>query len=172
VPAVWFWWMGGDMVLDRSKDVDRTKKGIAVSDTELGQVKVSWKDFSSVHFADAPVEAGYADFDGGRHIRGTVVTESGAELTGDVRWDNDEEYTWEMLDGDYKGIEFKVEVGKISSIEKRGYSATVLLLDGRSFQLEGRNDVNPGNRGITVRAEDGSVHQLAWGDFRELKLDP
>jgi hypothetical protein len=45
----------------------------------------------------------------------------------------------------------------------------VLLLDGRSFQLEGRNDVN---RGITVRAEDGSVHQLAWDDFRELKLDP
>jgi hypothetical protein len=48
----------------------------------------------------------------------------------------------------------------------------VLLLDGRSFQLEGRNVVNPGNRGITVRAEDGSVHQLAWDDFRELKLDP
>ena len=162
---------GRDMVLDGTKDVDRTNKGIAVSDPALGQVKLSWKDFSSVHFADAPVDAGYAGFDGGRYIRGTVVTESGEELTGDIRWDNDEEYTWEMLDWDYKDIEFKVEFSKISSLVKRGYSATVQLLDGRSFQLESRNDVDPGNRGITVRAGDGSVHQLSWDDFRELRLD-
>ena len=162
---------GRDMVLRGSNDIDRTNRGISVSDPALGQVTVSWKDFYLVHFYDAPVEMGYADFDGGRTIQGTVITESGEAFEGEIRWDNDEEYTWEMLDGDYKGIEFKVEFSRIASITKRGYSATVVLLDGRSFQLEGRNDVNLSNRGITVRAQDGSVHELVWDDFRELRLD-
>jgi hypothetical protein len=132
---------------------------------------VGWKDFSAVHFEQAPVETTYNEFDGGRPIHGTVLTESGEEVTGDIRWDNDEEYTWEMLEGDYKGIDFTVEFSQIASITKRGYSAAVVLVDGRTFQLSGTNDVNPGNRGITVRAEDGSAHEVQWDDFRELRLN-
>ena len=161
---------GEEMVLRGTNDVGRTNRGISVSDPTLGQVKVGWKDFSEVHFRRAPVQTTYEEFDGGRPIRGTVVTESGEELTGDIRWDNDEEYTWEMLDGDYKGIDFTVEFSQIASIAKRGYSAAVELVDGRTFQLSGTNDVNPGNRGITIRAEDGSAHRVEWDDFRELRL--
>ena len=161
---------GEEMVLRGTNDVGRTNRGISVSDPTLGQVKVGWKDFSEVHFRRAPVQTTYEEFDGGRPIRGTVVTESGEELTGDIRWDNDEEYTWEMLDGDYKGIDFTVEFSQIASIAKRGYSAAVELVDGRTFQLSGTNDVNPGNRGITIRAEDGSTHRVEWDDFRELRL--
>ena len=126
---------GEEMVLRGTNDVGRTNRGISVSDPTLGQVKVGWKDFSEVHFRRAPVQTTYEEFDGGRPIRGTVVTESGEELTGDIRWDNDEEYTWEMLDGDYKGIDFTVEFSQIASIAKRGYSAAVELVDGRTFQL-------------------------------------
>ncbi len=162
---------GRDMVLRGTNDVDRDNRGISVSDPALGQVTVSWNDFAAVHFDEPPMEIGYAGFDGGRRIRGTVTTESGEALSGDVRWDNDEEFTWEMLDGDYKGIEFKVEFSRIASITKRAYSATVVLLDGRSFQLEGGNDVNPSNRGVTVSMEDGSVHVLDWDDFREFRLE-
>ena len=161
---------GEEMVLSGTNDVGRTNRGISVSDPTLGQVKVGWKDFSEVHFRKAPVQTAYEEFDGGRPIRGTVVTESGEELTGDIRWDNDEEYTWEMLDGDYKGIDFTIEFSQIASIAKRGYSAAVKLVDGRTFQLSGSNDVNPGNRGITIRSEDGSTHRLEWDDFRELRL--
>ena len=161
---------GEEMVLRGTNDVGRANRGISVSDPTLGQVKVGWKDFSEVHFRRAPVQTTYEEFDGGRPIRGTVVTESGEELTGDIRWDNDEEYTWEMLDGDYKGIDFTVEFSQITSIAKRGYSAAVELVDGRTFQLSGTNDVNPGNRGITIRSEDGSTHRVEWDDFRELRL--
>ena len=161
---------GEEMVLRGTNDVGRTNRGISVSDPTLGQVKVGWKDFSEVHFRRAPVQTTYEEFDGGSPIRGTVVTESGEELTGDIRWDNDEEYTWEMLDGDYKGIDFTVEFSQIASIAKRGYSAAVELVDGRTFQLSGTNDVNPGNRGITIRSEDGSTHRVEWDDFRELRL--
>jgi hypothetical protein len=162
---------GEEMILRGTNDVDRTNNGISVSDPALGRVKVDWKDFSVVHFAEAPVATSYEEFDGGRRIRGTVVTESGEELTGDILWDNDEEYTWEMLDGDYKGIDFTVEFSQIASIQKRGYSAAVVLVDGRTFQLSGSNDVNPGNRGITIRADDGSARQVPWDDFAEVRLN-
>ncbi len=79
---------GEEMVLRGTNDVGRTNRGISVSDPTLGQVKVGWKDFSEVHFRRAPVQTTYEEFDGGRPIRGTVVTESGEELTGDIRWDN------------------------------------------------------------------------------------
>ena len=162
---------GDEMVLHGTNDVGRTNRGISVSDPALGQVKVGWKDFSEVRFYEAPThQITYGEFDGGRPIRGTVVTESGEELTGDIRWDNDEEYTWEMLDGDYKGIDFNIEFSQIASIVKRGYSAAVQLEDGRSFHLSGSNDVNPGNRGITIRADDGSAHGVEWDDFVELRL--
>lgn len=161
---------GEEMVLRGTNDVGRTNNGISVSDPALGQVKVGWKDFSEVHFRKAPAQTTYQEFDGGRPIRGTVITESGEELTGDIRWDNDEEYTWEMLNGDYKGIDFDVEFSQIASIAKRGRGAAVELVDGRTFQLSGTNDVNPGNRGITIRADDGSARHIRWADFRELRL--
>ncbi len=163
---------GEEMILRDSNDVDRSNRGISVSDPSLGQVMVEWKDFAAVRFERAPTETRYDEFDGGRLIHGSVLTESGEDLTGDIRWDNDEEYTWEMLNGDYKGIDFDVEFSQIASISKKGYSAEVVLVDGRTFHLSGSNDVNPGNRGITVRTADGSVHEVQWDDFRELRLDP
>ena len=162
---------GQEVILTGSNDVDRSNRGISVSDPALGQIKVDWKDFSAVHLERAAFETAYDEFDGGRLIRGTVVTESGEEHAGDIRWDNDEEYTWEMLNGDYKGIDFTVEFSRIASITKKGYSAEVVLLDGRTFHLSGSNDVNPNNRGITIRAADGAVHEVEWDDFRELRLD-
>ena len=162
---------GQEVLLTGSNDVDRSNRGISVSDPALGQIKVDWKDFSAVHLERAAFETAYDEFDGGRLIRGTVVTESGEEHAGDIRWDNDEEYTWEMLNGDYKGIDFTVECSRIASITKKGYSAEVVLLDGRTFHLSGSNDVNPNNRGITIRAADGAVHEVEWDDFRELRLD-
>ena len=162
---------GQEVLLTGSNDVDRSNRGISVSDPALGQIKVDWKDFSAVHLERPAFETAYDEFDGGRLIRGTVVTESGEEHAGDIRWDNDEEYTWEMLNGDYKGIDFTVEFSRIASITKKGYSAEVVLLDGRTFHLSGSNDVNPNNRGITIRAADGAVHEVEWDDFRELRLD-
>ena len=118
----------------------------------------------------ADFEPGYGYFDGGQPIRGVLVTESGAEYAGDIAWDNDEASSWEMLDGDIDGVEFQVEFSQIARLEKTRRGALVELRDGRSFELEGSNDVERGNRGITISVGDDSV-EIEWDDFRELRIE-
>ena len=161
---------GEEMVLRGTNDVDDSNRGITVSDAALGQVDVSWDDFESVRFHPADVPVTYGQFDGGERIRGTVVTEDGTQLTGTIAWDRDESYTWEMLDGDYRGIDFSVEFGKISRIERAGWGVEVELKDGRTFELDGSNDVDDGNRGIAVETDEGTT-LVQWDDFAEIWLD-
>jgi hypothetical protein len=161
---------GEQMVLDGTNDVDRSNSGISVSDPALGQVEVVWDDFESMRFHGTDAEATYSDFDGGRRLRGTVVTENGRELSGAIRWDNDEAYSWEMLNGDADGVEFDIEFGQIARITRTDEGARVTLRDGRTFELGNSNDVDDGNRGIVVGEGDGVV-KIAWDNFRELRLE-
>ena len=161
---------GEEMVLRGANDVDDSNRGITVSDPGLGQIEVQWDDFDQVRFHPADVHARLETFDGGPRIRGTVVTESGEEITGNIRWDNDESYSWEMLDGEYRDVEFSVEFGKIARIVRTNWGAEVTLKDGRTFELSDSNDVDDDNGGITVY-DDGLDWEVDWSDFVELRLE-
>jgi hypothetical protein len=161
---------GDEVTLDGTNDVNAENRGITVSDPALGQVKVDWSDFDALTFAEAPAGADAVRFDGGRPLSGTVVTQSGEELRGAVRWDDDEAATWEMLNGSAGGADFEVEFGQIARIEKIGRGALVTLKDGRQLELTGSNDVNDENNGIYVDTGNG-VRKVSWEDFRELRLE-
>lgn len=161
---------GDEIVLRGTNDVDSSNRGITVSDPDLGQIEVQWDDFDQVRFHPAEVEARLETFDGGHLIHGTVVTASGEEITGNIRWDNDESYSWEMLDGEYRDVEFSVEFGNIARIVRTNRGADVTLKDGRTFELSDSNDVDDDNGGITIY-DEGLDWQVDWSDFVELRLD-
>ncbi|MFC1575935.1 hypothetical protein ACFL5A_04770, partial [Gemmatimonadota bacterium] len=177
----------GEVVeLRGSNDVDYDNRGILVADPDLGIVTLEWEVFDHVRFHPLEGEGassgnGFRAFDGGHGLRGTVVTEDGSELTGRIRWDADEEASWELLDGDRNGVAFEVEFGKIALIEKASReSARVTLLDGRVLELEGSNDVDRDNKGILVKPEEGGPTsatgepvwiKVEWADFREVRFD-
>lgn len=158
---------GDQMILDGTNDVDSSISGIEVSDATLGSIKLDWDDFARVTFHGTDDEVAVANFDGGGPIRGTVTTEDGQRLTGQIVWDADEMYTWEMLNGEIGDLDLHVEFAQIDRIEKSRNGAMVTLKDGRSFELSGSNDVDRGNRGITVRT-DGRDFEVEWRDFREV----
>ncbi len=162
---------GKQFTLSGTNDVNRKNRGITVSDPSLGQVKVGWRAFESVRFHGTDAEESPVDYSGGDAIRGTVITASGDELSGLIRWDRDEERSWEMLNGQAGGADFDIEFSRIARIVKNGEGCMVELRDGRLFDLKGSNDVDGGNRGIFVDVGDQS-RTLAWRDFRELRLDP
>lgn len=163
---------GEEVRLSGSNDVNSSNRGIQVSDPGLGQVQVGWSSFGSLRLHPADRVADYDAFDGGHRLRGTVETEDGRTHSGWIRWDNDEEWSWELLDGDYRGVTFDVEFGNIERIEKRSTrSAEVVLRDGRTFELEGSNDVDRGNKGIFVRTDDGDSLVVSWRDFRALTFE-
>ena len=110
-----------------------------------------------------------SDFDGGFDLTGTVVTESGDEIEGTVRWDMDESRTWELLNGDADGVEYHIELSQVARIEKATRGSRVTLKDGREFHLTGSNDVTRQNRGIVVESA-GQSYRTDWTDFRALRL--
>ncbi|MBW3535135.1 MAG: hypothetical protein KY453_07955, partial [Gemmatimonadetes bacterium] len=104
---------GEELELDDSNDVDHRNRGIQVSDPSLGQVQVDWDAFASLRFHAPDRHAAYADFDGGRRLRGEVITDDGERWRGFVRWDNDESWSWELLDGEYRDVVYDVELGNV-----------------------------------------------------------
>jgi hypothetical protein len=163
---------GEEVLLRNSNDVDSSNRGIAVSDPSLGQVQVRWGAFEEITFHAAPVaEGGYDAFDGGRPLFGTVETRDGEEFSGYIRWDNDEAYTWEILDGRDGDVDFDVEFGQLRSIRRAGsWGSEVTLLDGRTLELEGSNDVDEDNKGIFIILDDGETVLIPWRDFVEARF--
>jgi len=169
---------GAELVLRGTNDVDEDNRGIEVSDPALGRAVVPWEELESVVFSRAPAtgagpwRAGRASFDGGRPLAGTVETRTGHTLSGRIRWDNDEESTWEVLDGRADGVDYDVELGQVRSIERVESAATrVELLDGRVLHLEGSNDVGEENQGIFVLVEGGETALVRWADFERVTFD-
>lgn len=161
---------GEELVLSGTNDVDRRNNGITVADPALGAVNVPWEDFDRLRFHQAAAEQTVHDFDGGRPLAGAVTTVSGERLSGPVKWDSDEAWSWETLDGRMGRTEFEIEFSKIAAIWRDGGGAIVELRDGRVFRLVGSNDVNSGNRGIVVSTEAGDV-KVPWKEFAELTLE-
>lgn len=156
---------GQELEMGGTNDVNSGNRGIFISDPGLGRVEVSWDEFREVRFHD-PVAQNYEVFDGGRRLEGTVYATNGQEYTGTIRWDNDEEWTWEGLDGGYQGVEYDVEFGLIQSIERVSENTSrVTLRDGRVLSLRGSNDVDEDNKGVFIHSAEGDAVMLMWDEF-------
>jgi hypothetical protein len=163
---------GTEMVLRGSNDVNEENRGICIGDPAFGQVKVEWEEFEKLEFKTAPRAVTYSEFKGGRKIKGTVYAEDGEEYVGEICWDDDEEFTWEMLNGDYRDTEFDIEFGFIKQIEKNSRrTCDVTILDGRVFRLGGSNDVDDDNKGIIITQADGKDIYVDWEDFSRVVFD-
>lgn len=164
---------GEEVVLRGTNDVNDGNRDILVSDPALGEIRVEWDELDAVTFTAPPVQPEFSAFDGGRRIRGTVTARGGARHTGMIRWDNDEEYTWEVLDGELRGgIQLDVEFAAIAAIERASdRGARVTLRDGRVFELSGSNDVDAGNKGVYIEAADGTMVLVRWDRFERADFD-
>ncbi|MFZ5981839.1 MAG: hypothetical protein ACOYVF_14560 [Candidatus Zixiibacteriota bacterium] len=163
---------GDEMILRGTNDVDDDNRGIVISDPNLGDVQVEWDDFDRLDFDKAPNKIGYDRFDGGHPLKGTVYTEDGDSYKGLIRWDNDEEYSWEILDGNSRDIDFNIEFGNIKQIQKQSYrGAEVTLWDGRTFSLRESNDIDEDNKGIFITADDGDDILVEWDEFNRVEFD-
>jgi hypothetical protein len=78
-----------------------------------------------------------------------------------------------------RDVQFDIEFGMIDRIERASSrSARVVLLNGRSFELEDSNDVNRENKGIFVRlpvserGPEGTAEwrMLTWDEFEEVRF--
>jgi hypothetical protein len=149
-----------------TNDVNRENRGIEISDVAFGRATVHWEDFKSVRFHDPEIDHAWPDFDPASPIRGTVYARDGRVLEGEIRWGNDETQLWEALDGWIGDTRFDIEFGAITSVARLDDErVSVTLLDGRTFELDGSDDVDENNRGIYVKPEGRARRLVRWRDF-------
>jgi len=164
---------GRTMTLEGTNDVDKTNRGISVRLPEVGTVEVRWDEFASLELAPAPPSPGYDQFDGGQRLSGRVVTASGETLEGLIRWDRDEEYSWETLDGDSGDVSWAIPFDNIRRLTRltKG-SGMVELRNGQQLELRNSNDVNDDNKGILVTGSSREAVELSWSEMESVEFFP
>ena len=162
---------GTTMTLGGTNDVNDDNRGTVVQVAGLGRLTVPWDELVRVDFRPPPASPGYDRFDGGKRLEAAVRTVDGRSWRARIRWDQDERFNWETLDGEEDGIEYRIPFLAIRSIAPSEHGgANVVLRDGRKLHLTGSNDVDDGNRGLALEQPDGSVTLLAWEELREVEL--
>lgn len=162
---------GTTVEVDRGRDIGSRVSGILVSDHDLGQVDLDWREVDSVRFHAPDRDVAYDAYQPGSSLRGTVVLRDGERLSGPLRWDNDERYGWEVLDGRADGIDFDVELSAVRSVRRLGTRrALVTLLDGRELELGGSNDIGLGNKGIVLLGDETPI-LIEWLDLDEVVFE-
>ena len=177
---------------------------IAVVDPGLGQVSVSSSDFRSLRFHDpaegpdgglaassAPGGAEYEAFGTGAYLRGTVATRTGEEYEGRIRWGAPKTTTWDHLRGNSDGVWMFVRFARIRRVELLEFPyleadsvggteverslVRVTLLDGRSYEMSGVEDLGEVNVGILVLpagdGADSGWRRVALEDLREVRFE-
>ncbi len=137
---------------------------IQIHDTEIGLIKLDWKNIDRVEFFATPRNLENVF---GSPLYGTVKSEEG-DFTGYLQWDHDERLTEDELNGETDDGDLDIKFGNIKSIRKKWKSSLVTLQSGRSFELDGTNDVDDGNRGIIVNMPGQGRVDIDWDEFEEI----
>jgi hypothetical protein len=150
-----------------SNDIDEDTE-IHVWDRAAGEIRVRWKEIRTIDFLPTPANLAVPAF----RLRGTVETEDGS-FQGYIQWDQDECLSTDELDGDTRDGDVSLKMGEIRSIERRSRrSSDVVLRDGRTFTLDGSNDVDSSNRGIYVHDWKFGRVLIDWDTFLRVDFDP
>ena len=162
---------GRELELRGSNDVNDDNKGIIVTVEGLGRVDLKWEDFESVTFKDAPGSGmSYSEFNSPQKIVAKVEVDNGDVLEGEIVYDLDEEYSFEVLNGRDDDTKYVIPFRNIKSIEPRSADrATVELKDSSTIVLEDSQDVSEKNQGILVKTGSDNVY-VPWERVRKVTM--
>jgi hypothetical protein len=169
---------GREMVLSKTRESGRGHRGVYVDDTRYGRVLISWDAFERVDFTAGGTPPGYADFQPGRPLGGTVTTRDGRRLEGRLVYDFDETETTETLDVSFKGVDYGIPLGMIASIVPpareggTGETGRVVLHGGEALQVERTGDVGATNAGMLVFVERRErPEHVPWAEVAQIDFD-
>ncbi|WP_370090465.1 hypothetical protein [Ekhidna sp.] len=163
---------GRELDLRGTNDVDDDNKGIIVTVKGLGRVDIPWDEFDKVTFKDAPNSGPtYSSFGSPKKISGTVEVDNGDRHNGEIIFDLDEEYTFELLNGEDDDVKFIIPFYNISAIAPRSSDTSIITLkDGSKLTLEDGQDVSDKNLGVLIRTKSDRVY-VPWDRIEKINLD-
>lgn len=163
---------GRELDLRGTNDVDDDNKGIIVTVKGLGRVDIEWEDFDKVTFTQAPDSGpSYSSFASPKKIKGTVIVDNGDRHSGEIIYDLDEEYTFELLNGEKDDTKFIIPFSNIKEIEpRRSDEARITLISGDELVLEDGQDVSDKNLGVLIKTNSDRVY-VPWDRIEKITLE-
>lgn len=163
---------GREMYLRGSNDVNGENRGIIVT-TDFGRIDIPWREFKKVTFKDVPKgSASFNSYSDMGKLSGTVITTDGKTLSGNIIYDLDEEYTFEMLQGKDDDVEYIISMGNIKSISPKNYDySNIVLKNGTEILLGDARDVNEQNDGLLVFTNSGDPVYVSWSDIKTITFN-
>ena len=158
----------GDRVLNLSgsNDVNQGNRGIIISREGVGKIEVPWKAFFNVQFLDETGEVlkSYQEYQDPARLYGQVKILDGNVKSGYILYDLDEEWDFEMLDGEKDGIVYTIPFRNIASITPRNLSYSwVKLKNGENILLGKLRDVTGENDGVLIFQDiDQEPEYIPW----------
>ena len=131
--------------------------------------RIEWGNMKRIEYMPTPSNALTSPV---RPLYGTVKTET-SELTGYIKWDQDESMTSFRLSGKMDGQRKRISFGEISKIKKIAINSCEVTLDSKEqVILSDNDDVGPNNHGLTVFVRNTGNVVVEWKDFREVTFYP
>ncbi len=162
---------GRTLYLTNSNDVNEGNRGIMVMNPEIGFIEIPWRYFSQVNFSEPQTDLGYSYFKRPKGISGQVYTKNESH-TGQLIYDLDEYWEYEMIEGMDDGIQYKIPIHNIRRIEpKNSEYSEIQLKNGTTLLLGKLRDVTSGNAGILVIDKSSKTKHVRWDQVQEIVLD-
>ena len=162
---------GRKLELRGSNDVNSENRGIIVTVPELGRIDIPWREFDKVTFEEAPGSSQpYNNFSSQEKLEGTVIATNGDEHEGNIVFDLDETYNYEVLQGKDDDIEFIIPFRNIATITPLNYDASrITLKNGDEYRLEDAQDVSEQNEGVVILSGNDPVY-VPWDKIKEVRF--
>ncbi|WNJ17286.1 hypothetical protein [Pontibacter sp. G13] len=161
--------------LNETDDVSPSNHGIIVKQFELGWVRIPWDQFSFIRFESKPTETGpaYQAFAQPLPIHADVTPIEEAEITGKLIFNLDESLDMEMIDGRQQGIQYRIPLRNIQTIERRNHKVVAISLkNGDKLFLGETAEMSDKNWGLLLApiSAPETWRYLPWNQIEWLNL--
>ncbi len=165
---------GEEFYIYGTNDVNSENRGIFITDETIGRVEISWDQLIEVEFDSKPPLKlkPYKDFKNPAILNGTVRTNSGQTLKGNIVFDLDEQFDFEMLNGEQGDSEYQIPFRNIKKIVPQGKGESkVILRSNQALNLEASQDVNNKNEGVLVFDDGKEPQYVRWQELKEIEFN-
>ncbi|WP_421870810.1 hypothetical protein [Marinoscillum sp.] len=163
---------GRELELRGSNDVNDENRGIIVTVAGMGRIDVPWDEFDKVTFME-PKDSGpaYSSFSKQPRLTGQVELRNGDTFDGELIYDLDEAFEFEVLQGMLDDVEMLIPFKNIREISPRNYdNSTVILKNGEKYLLGDSQDVSDKNQGVIVK-EGGDVRYFVFDRIEKITFN-
>lgn len=132
---------------------------------------IDWSDFEVIEFEPVPegFMPNYASFNAIEPLSGSVISREGASLDGQLVFDLDESYTFELLQGYLASSKFEIPFSLLDTLTVDGpYASTIRLKSGITLTLEVSQDVTYRNSGVLVQSDGEDPKYLKWKNVSKI----